>query len=137
MLKIFHLVFIAASAGMSLGVALWAFDAWRRTAEPAWLGLLSVALAGGAALVVYGSRFRQKFRKLGIAGLVLAGSLSAPSDALACPACVGTSDSVLQAGMNMGIITLLGVVFFMWVCFASFFVFLVRRAKRAQAQGSL
>ncbi len=132
-LKFFHLLFIGLSALMSLGVGLWAIDAWRTDGAASWLVLALVAIAGGGGLVVYGNRFRQKVRKLGIAALLVAGTLGLPGDALACPACVGTSDSVLQSGMNMGILALLGVTGFMLACFAYFFVSLARRARQAPA----
>ena len=130
-LKFFHLLFIGLSALMSLGVAIWAVDAWRSDNAVSWLVLALVAIAGGGGLVVYGSRFLQKFRKLGIAGLVMAGALAAPPDALACPACVSTTQSALQDGMNTGILMLLGVTGFMLVCFAIFFVSLARHARQA------
>jgi hypothetical protein len=127
-LKFFHVLFIGLSSLMALGVGLWAIDAWRTDGSAGWLGLAAVAFVGGAGLIVYGNRFIQKARKLGIAVILIAGSLGFPSDALACPACVGTTDSVLQSGMNMGIFALLGVTGFMLGCFATFFIYLARRA---------
>jgi hypothetical protein len=128
-LKFFHVVFIGASTLMALGVGLWAVDACRSDGAPAWLGLAAVGFLGGAALVVYGNRFLQKFRKLGIAALFVAGSLGMPGKALACPACVGTTESALQSGMNLGIFALLGVTGFMLVSFGAFFLYLARRAR--------
>ena len=138
-LKFFHLLFIGLSSLMALGVGLWAIDAWRTDGFTGWLGLAAVAFLGGAGLVVYGNRFIQKARKFGIAALFIAGSLALPSDALACPACVGTTDSVLQSGMNMGIFALLGVTGFILGCFATFFVYLARQAgaeERRAAAGA-
>ena len=130
-LKFFHVLFISASSLMALGIGLWAVQAWRADGSTGWLSLAAVALAGGGALVVYGRAFLRKARRLGIAGLVLAAALGLPQDALACPACVGTTDSALQSGMNMGVFVLLGVIGFMLVCFAWFFIHLARRAHQA------
>ena len=60
------------------------------------------------------------------AGLVL---LPASDRAWACAACFGRSDSSMVAGMNAGIFTLLVFVLGLWIAFASFFVFIVRRAR--------
>jgi hypothetical protein len=54
----------------------------------------------------------------------------APRSALACAVCFGQSDSKLAVGMNMGIFTLLFVIGTVLVIFASFFIFLARRAAR-------
>lgn len=64
---------------------------------------------------------------LGVAVLALATLWLAPP-ARACAACFGRSDSPLAEGMNMGILCLLGVIVAVLVAFASFFVFLARRA---------
>jgi hypothetical protein len=53
--------------------------------------------------------------------------------ALACATCFGRSDSPLAEGMNMGIVVLLGVVLTVLAGFASFFIFLARRAAVVQA----
>ena len=53
--------------------------------------------------------------------------------ALACAACFGQSDSPLAAGMNWGILALLLVVGTVLSGFASFGVFLVRRAAAVAA----
>lgn len=48
----------------------------------------------------------------------------------ACPACFGKSDEAMAKGLNAGIFALLVFVLGLWVAFASFFVFIVRRARR-------
>ena len=48
----------------------------------------------------------------------------------ACPACFGKSDDAMAKGLNAGIFALLVFVLGLWVAFASFFVFIVRRARR-------
>ena len=55
--------------------------------------------------------------------------LAVPRMALACPVCFGQSDSPLAQGVNMGIYFLLAVVVGVLAAFASFFVYLARRAK--------
>jgi len=60
--------------------------------------------------------------------------LAAPRSALACPVCFGQSDSPMAIATNMGIIVMLVVVAGVLSAFASFFVYLMRRAKLAAAQ---
>jgi hypothetical protein len=55
--------------------------------------------------------------------------LAIPRVALACPVCFGQSDSPMAQGVNMGIYFLLAVVAGVLAAFASFFVYLARRAK--------
>jgi hypothetical protein len=68
-------------------------------------------------------------RKSWVAALMVA----APRVALACPVCFGESDSPMAAATNAGIWLMLGVVAIMLTGFASFFVYLMRRAKRLAA----
>jgi hypothetical protein len=53
----------------------------------------------------------------------------APRAALACPVCFGQSDSPLAKGVNMGVLFLLGTITAVLIGFASFMVYLARRAK--------
>jgi hypothetical protein len=62
------------------------------------------------------------------------GLLAAPRAALACPVCFGNSDSPMAIAMNMGIIVMLVVVAGVLGGFASFFIYLMRRAKRVAEQ---
>ena len=57
-----------------------------------------------------------------------------PRAALACPVCFGQNDSPLAVATNMGIIAMLIVVAGVLGAFASFFIYLMRRAKRAATQ---
>ena len=136
-LRFFHVLFIAVSSLMSIGVGVWAIGAWRADGATAWLWMAVLAFVCGAALVLYGNRFLQKTRTLGLASLLGAGTLATPTDALACTVCLGNTDSIMQSGMNMGILALLGVTGFMLVCFASFFVYLVRRARTSTTPGAV
>jgi hypothetical protein len=60
--------------------------------------------------------------------------LAVPRVALACPVCFGDSNSPLAIATNMGIIAMLVVVAGVLGGFASFFIYLMRRAKRVAAQ---
>jgi len=55
--------------------------------------------------------------------------VGAPRVALACPVCFGQSDSPMAKGVNSGIFFLLAVIGGVLVAFASFFVYLARRAR--------
>ena len=66
--------------------------------------------------------------------IITLGLLAAPRAALACPVCFGNSDSPLASATNMGIIAMLVVVAGMIGAFATFFIYLNRRAKRVAAQ---
>jgi hypothetical protein len=61
--------------------------------------------------------------------LLMALVLAVPRVALACPVCFGQSDSPMAQGVNMGIYFLLAVVAGVLAAFASFFIYLARRAK--------
>jgi hypothetical protein len=131
-LKFFHIVFITISTLLCLVVGIWALGAYRADGSTTWIALSASAFVGGGLLVVYGTRFLQKFRKLGVAGLLAAGTLGAPADALACAVCIGNTQSSLVDGMNAGILALLGFAAFMIVSFAAFFIYLWRRAKSVE-----
>jgi len=62
------------------------------------------------------------------------GLLAAPRAALACPVCFGNSDAPMAIATNMGIIAMLVVVAGMIGAFATFFIYLNRRAKKVAAQ---
>jgi len=68
---------------------------------------------------------------------VVAASLlicAAPRPALACPVCFGNSDAPMAVATNTGIFFMLGVVVVMLAAFASFFIYLIRRANRLAAE---
>lgn len=50
---------------------------------------------------------------------------------MACPVCFGDSNEPMAIATNYGIWFMLGIVALMLSAFASFFVYLIRRAKRA------
>ena len=59
-----------------------------------------------------------------------------PSAVLACPVCFGQSDSPMAWGTNMGIFFMLGLTVFVLAGFASFFIYLMRRAKLVDTERS-
>jgi hypothetical protein len=61
--------------------------------------------------------------------LVLLIALMTPRLALACPVCFGQNDSSMALAMNAGIMLMLGVVVVVLGSFASFIVYLIRRAS--------
>ena len=58
--------------------------------------------------------------------------LVAPRAVLACPVCFGQSDSPLAKAMNLGILAMLVVVAGVLASLASFFIYLIRRARVAE-----
>jgi hypothetical protein len=63
--------------------------------------------------------------------LITLGLVAAPRAALACPVCFGQNDSPLAGGVYMGIVAMLAVTGGVLFGFASFFLYLVRRARMA------
>ena len=59
---------------------------------------------------------------------------AAPRAALACPVCFGNSDAPMAVATNTGIFFMLGVVAVVLASFASFFIYLIRRANRLAAE---
>jgi hypothetical protein len=57
-------------------------------------------------------------------------------DLLACPVCFGNADSPMAIAANMGIFAMLLVVAGVLGGFASFFIYLMRRAKLVAAKES-
>ena len=74
-------------------------------------------------------------RRVLLAIVVLAAlTLGVPRAALACPVCFGNSDAPMAIATNTGIIFMLGIVGAVLCGFASFFIYLMRRAKRVATQ---
>lgn len=72
------------------------------------------------------------FRKLKFLAAGVVGAMALhPASLFACAACYGASDSAMAKGMNWGILSLLGVVVMVLGSFASFFVFLGKKAAAA------
>ena len=66
--------------------------------------------------------------------LLTLGLVAAPTAAFACPVCFGANDSPMALAMNMGILFMLIIVAAVLGGFASFFIYLIRRAKRVAEQ---
>jgi hypothetical protein len=64
---------------------------------------------------------------LSAAGILFAAALH-PNPLWACAACYGQSDSPMAAGMNWGILSLLGMIVVVLGGVAAFFIFLARRS---------
>ena len=70
--------------------------------------------------------------------LLTTGLLAAPRAAFACPVCFGDSNAPMAVAMNIGIIFMLFVVAGVLAGFASFFIYLIRRARRmAEQEGTV
>jgi len=75
-------------------------------------------------------KINRLFRVLVLSALIVA----APRAAMACPVCFGQSDSPMATAAKLGVIAMLVVVVGMLGAFATFFVYLMRRARIAAAQ---
>ena len=84
---------------------------------------------GKALRSVVGSQWSVVCGRWAGRALLVALMLAVPRAALACPVCFGQSDSPMAQGVNMGIYFLLAVVVGVLAAFASFFVYLARRAN--------
>jgi hypothetical protein len=60
--------------------------------------------------------------------------LAVPRAALACPVCFGENDSPLTSAMRIGVFFMLGIVAVVLAGFASFFIYLMRRARMVARQ---
>jgi hypothetical protein len=69
------------------------------------------------------------------ATLIAALLVALPDAVLACPVCFGQNDSPLAVAMNNGILFMLGVVAVMLSAFATFIVYLSRRARLFATEG--
>ena len=143
-LKAFHIVFVTASSLLSFVFAGWALHAHTATAKTSFLvvGLLSAAF--GVLLIVYGFWFwrkirtreeelrrrRKLMRPVPLLLFAAVWTLGAP-DAAACTVCYGEADGPMIDAARMGVFVLFGLVVAMQLSFATFFVCLWRRARRA------
>ena len=66
--------------------------------------------------------------------LLTIGLIATPRAAFACPVCFGDSNAPMAVAMNMGILAMLIVVAGVLGAFASFFIYLIRRARRVAEQ---
>jgi membrane associated rhomboid family serine protease len=149
-LKAFHIVFVTASSLLSFVFAGWALHAHDAGDQGNYLllGLLSAAF--GVLLIVYGFWFwrkirtqeeeRRRRRKLmrPVPLVVLAALWAlASSDASACSVCYGEADGPMIDAARTGVLVLFGMVIAMQLSFATFFICLWRRARRAVPAGAV
>ena len=71
-----------------------------------------------------------------IVAMVAAGVALAPEWVLACPVCFGALEGPLADGANKAVLALLGITISVLAAFATFFVYLVRRARAFDAAGA-
>jgi len=66
--------------------------------------------------------------------------IAAPRAALACPVCFGQNDSPMASAAKLGILVMLAITVGVLAAFASFFIYLMRRAhmaaKIAESEGT-
>jgi hypothetical protein len=72
---------------------------------------------------------RPKNLMRGLVGLAALALTSAPAPAVACPVCFGMLEGPLADGTNKAILTLLGITGCVLAGFATFFIYLIRRAR--------
>lgn len=134
-LKAFHLVFVAASILLGLGVGGWGIHQYRTEGDVSLLVLGLVFLAMGIVLIIYGKRMLKKTKDIGY--LCLAGFFFLQQNASACATCYGESDAPMAEGMNAGIFTLFIIIGGTLFAIAGFFIYLVRRGARVAARKKL
>jgi len=66
-----------------------------------------------------------------IGGLTVAAVFIAPSAALACPVCFRALEAPIADAVNTAVLALLGVTIGVLAAFATFFIYLIRRARAA------
>lgn len=74
-----------------------------------------------------------KRRMVVIRTCAVIGIWMASGSAQACPSCYGVADGPMIQGMNMAILTMLGITGFVLAAISSFFVMVRRRIKRLRA----
>ncbi len=63
-LKAFHIVFIAASIVLALGVGYWSLQQYAQQHEAGWLWMGLGFMAAGLGLVFYGKAMLRKLRRI-------------------------------------------------------------------------
>ena len=64
-LRIFHIIFVTASVLLCVWVAVWALQEFSRGRNIAWIGMATLFVICGCALVVYGRKVFHKLKELG------------------------------------------------------------------------
>jgi|GEM_PF-641111 len=73
-------------------------------------------------------------KKITIAFCLFLATFIAVVNSSACPVCMGAKDSPMTAGMNMAILTMLGIIGSVLMGFIGIFIFMRRRHKRLQQE---
>ena len=63
-LKIFLIVFICCSVAITLGFSVWAFMMYQQNTQTGYLLAAIAAIGSGIGLIVYGSNFLKKMKKI-------------------------------------------------------------------------
>lgn len=135
-LKAFHIVFIAASVLLALGVGAWEVAAFVQNGETITLiwGLAGLGVA--ALLVVYGVSFLKKLKRIGMLAVALVFLLH-PQVALACETCFGAAvDNEVTRGIGLAMLMLLVLVSTVFAGIFFFFKNMADRMRRLR-QGTL
>lgn len=142
-LKVFHVVFVAASSLLSFAFSGWCFHAWRTRADASFGLLAALAALLGVGLIVYGfwfwrkittreeeRRMRRKNIHSAFVPFAAALWLADASPALACGVCYGEAQGPMIDAARLGVWLLFGLVLLMQLGFGGFFLYLWRRARR-------
>ena len=78
---------------------------------------------------------RRRTIDLALAILICLAAISSAGPAMACSVCYGDPDSAMTAGVQAGVLVLLGVVCGVLLLIASLLLFWVRRAANLEEQG--
>ena len=63
-LKVFHVIFIICSVGVTLGFSGWAVVSYRQTAEAVYLVTAAISFGVAIGLLFYGLNFLKKMKKI-------------------------------------------------------------------------
>jgi hypothetical protein len=132
-LRAFHLLFIALSVILAAFFGAWSIGQYRAAEKPCTCWSASRRWRAASAwhlqrLPAQDEGCREPVLRIFVLACLFA---AAPRVALACPVCFGQNDSPMANAINMGIIAMLVVVAGVLGAFASFFIYLMRRARLA------
>jgi hypothetical protein len=146
-LKFFHVVFVSMSSLLAFSFGGWNLHSWTASAGTASLITAVGSFVAGVGLIAYGFWFWKKIttrdeeerrRRNVIKGLaVMAGVwLLASQDASACTVCYGEAEGPMVSAARLGVYLLFGLTFLIQGAFASFFIYLWRRARKHRPPGA-
>lgn len=140
-LKAFHILLITLASLLAFGFGGWSIRHWNSAGGTASLAMGLFSIAAGAGLVFYVLWFRRKVttpdederrrRKLiRRVPVMIAVWLGGQRVAEACSVCYGDAGGPLIDAAKLGVYLLFGLVFFVQLAFAIFFINLWRRSRR-------